>query len=197
MLITGLSGAASHTEFSSKSISYSALLSDKLLTHNYLLNPTKNEAVLALFGEGSQAGRARVKAEALPTAGVPSDLAKMLGGLVRADCAFNSELSAMLAAGFHSLGRYWYQYGIPPVEKRTAFLSRVLGPAVSGVEAFIATQAHLYKVQARVLHDARRAMGGGATHEKYGHKVSLSTVQVYRFWQMAPVGHELRARMIK
>eukprot|EP00959_Pyramimonas_sp_CCMP1952_P095008 1986838-Pyramimonas_sp.AAC.1 len=60
-------------------MSYNTLLSDQLLTHNYYLNPAKNETVLALSGEGSQAGRTRFKAKVLPTAGVPSDLAKTLG----------------------------------------------------------------------------------------------------------------------
>eukprot|EP00959_Pyramimonas_sp_CCMP1952_P174328 3643236-Pyramimonas_sp.AAC.1 len=52
-----------------------------------------------------------------------------------------------------------------------------IGPAVSGVEAFLPTQAHLDKLQARVLHYARRAMRGGATYEKDGHKVSISNMQ--------------------
>eukprot|EP00959_Pyramimonas_sp_CCMP1952_P288221 6026933-Pyramimonas_sp.AAC.1 len=68
------------------------------------------------------------------------------------------------------MGRYWYQPRIPYVEKRAMFLSRVVGPAVSALEAFLPSAAQLARIQNRVVDCGRRALRGAATEWHNGHR---------------------------
>eukprot|EP00959_Pyramimonas_sp_CCMP1952_P319413 6683970-Pyramimonas_sp.AAC.1 len=60
--------------------------------HNYLINPSKNESVVAVFGPNSQSLRRRFRDGQLPLAGRAQDRARLLGGILRADSTFASEL---------------------------------------------------------------------------------------------------------
>eukprot|EP00959_Pyramimonas_sp_CCMP1952_P393158 8237838-Pyramimonas_sp.AAC.1 len=84
------------------------------------------------------------------------------------------------------MGRFWCQSRVPYAERMVVFLSRVLGSALSGMEAFLPTQERLNNVQSRVRMCARRAMRGLATTDRNGRKVSNRNEEVLRYWKMPP-----------
>eukprot|EP00959_Pyramimonas_sp_CCMP1952_P094904 1984851-Pyramimonas_sp.AAC.1 len=77
--------------------------------HNYTINPTKNETVVAVFGAGSKYVHQQLRSGALPTADKANDPAPMFGGILRAGSFFQSELPCRASAvdsGYAAMGRY-------------------------------------------------------------------------------------------
>eukprot|EP00974_Lingulodinium_polyedra_P051611 4965676-Lingulodinium_polyedra.AAC.1 len=98
-------------------------------------------------------------------------------------------LEAMRKA-YYSVAGLWRRGCAPWRWKRCVLICRVVGAALSCIEAFTPSPAQYRRIDLAVAALGRKAMRGKACTEQEGRTRSLSTEGVLEYWKIAPASVE-------
>ena len=170
-------------------------------------SPEKKMVLPRFVGRGAAKNTKAMYYGTVKTPGQVVYAATFLGAITQANGADNLEIQARCAAtttGWLAMGRFWstcknWRH------LKMIFRSRVVGAAVSGLEARVLAKHHLAQLDRRCLRYARAVLGGVATRSWHkddeGNNVqrfnTISNQAVWKLLGVVPCGHELLVRRIK
>ena len=95
------------------------------------------------------------------------------------------------------LGRFWFEKA-PYQLKRTIFISKVIGAALSGSLSYCFSKAQYAALDRRMIGFLRAMMKGKAhSVNAQGENRTLTDSEVLRFWRVLPLWHEDSVRRVK
>ena len=168
-------------------------LSQALDLGGYVQNVGKQDTLVSL---GSRAATKEAERRVLGRA--QQDLIHV-GGYVSVTNSNLRELDERVHSaktGRARLGDYWFSGG-PWKSKRLSFLSNVAGRLWSGLESYALRPRETHRLDKSLARKLRAMMRGGAHQidEHDAHR-SLTTLQLFREWQVAPTAIELLVRRL-
>ena len=175
-----------------------ALLDDNINEFNLFRNHSKQEAVPCMVGRGSAAEEATFFKDNI-IEGKCLIEARALGSRLHAK-GFNHpervKRCKAISEAFYALGAFW-KNETNWLTKRIVFLNAVVGAGISGLTAFVWSDADSAAIDKCIVKYARKIMMGGACHTDGDKKVAMSNADVLRYWRILPCREELRVRRLK
>jgi hypothetical protein len=125
--------------------------------------------------------------------------ARYLGGIHEAQGGVGVEIrrrKKAAKAGWCQLRGMWHK-NRPFAAKRLAFIAKVQGGLLSGLESYVLARTHYRALDAVVLRMVRSLMMGKAANKTGPHVKAMKSRQVWKWIRMVPAELELRVRRLK
>jgi hypothetical protein len=97
----------------------------------------------------------------------------------------------------YECGKFWTKREIPYRWKRAVLICRVINTGLSCIECYVPTPDEYQVLQSAMGALLRRAMAGRASaHREDGTVRSMTTLEVFRYWQILPPAEEALVRRL-